>query len=104
MTLHDFEQGLPSDFERVPCKLVGEDGNAIAILARVRKALRRAGLRDVATNYQLFALHHSYDELLCASTLVTYDPDEENDWPEEQNAEEDDDTDSFFFREADDEQ
>ena len=48
----------------VQVKLVGEDGNAFAILARVRKAVRQAGHRDLANDYVKEATKGDYDHLL----------------------------------------
>jgi hypothetical protein len=48
----------------VTVKLTGEDGNAFAILGRVIKALKRAGLADLAKEYQAEAMAGDYDHLL----------------------------------------
>ncbi len=46
-------------------KLVGEDGNAFAIIGRVSRALESAGLRAEAAEFQQKAFAcGSYDELL----------------------------------------
>ena len=45
-------------------KLVGEDGNAYAILARVNKALKRAGLNAEAKEFMAEATKGDYDHLL----------------------------------------
>lgn len=47
------------------CKLIGEDGNAFAIIGRVSKTLKRAGLYDRAAEFikRAFAAD-SYDEVL----------------------------------------
>ena len=44
--------------------LVGEDGNAFAIIGRVKKALQRAGHKDLAEEYQKEATSGDYDNLL----------------------------------------
>ncbi|HOW73291.1 MAG TPA: hypothetical protein PKY77_22050 [Phycisphaerae bacterium] len=50
---------------KVKCKLVGEDGNAFAIIGRVSKALKRAGMKDQAKEYVEKAMASpSYDALL----------------------------------------
>ena len=47
------------------CKLVGEDGNAFAIIGRVSRTLKRSGMWDTAKEYQERAFAcHSYDDLL----------------------------------------
>lgn len=47
------------------CKLVGEDGNAFSVISRVSKALKDAGYRDKATEFQDKAFASpSYDALL----------------------------------------
>ena len=48
----------------VKVKLVGEDGNAFAILGKVKKALERAGHRDLAKQYMEEATAGDYDHLL----------------------------------------
>jgi hypothetical protein len=45
-------------------KLIGEDGNAFAILGKVSKALRKAGLNDEAKKYLDEATKGDYDNLL----------------------------------------
>ena len=47
------------------CQLTGEDGNVFAIMGRVRRALRRAGLSDKAEEFTEKAKKaQSYDEVL----------------------------------------
>ena len=66
----------------VQVKLVGEDGNAFAIIGRVSKALKQAGYRDLASEFTSAAMRQkSYDDLLC---LVL-------DYVEEQESDEDED-------------
>lgn len=48
----------------VTVKLVGEDGNAFAILGRVRRALRDAGHADAAQQFMTEAMSGDYDHLL----------------------------------------
>ena len=48
----------------VHVNLVGEDGNAFFILARVTKALRCAGYGDVCEQYRKEATSGDYDNLL----------------------------------------
>lgn len=47
-------------------KLSGEDGNAFAIIGRVRKALKRAGMHDEAEAFTKEAMGGDYDNLLRA--------------------------------------
>lgn len=48
----------------VTVNLLDEDGNAMAIVGRVSKALKRAGHRDLATRYIEEALSGDYYHLL----------------------------------------
>lgn len=49
----------------VKVKLIGEDGNAFAILGKVSKELRRAGYDlDFIKEYQAQAMSGDYDNLL----------------------------------------
>jgi hypothetical protein len=45
-------------------KLVGEDGNAFAILGKVKKALQKGGFNDLASQYMKEAMSGDYDNLL----------------------------------------
>lgn len=48
----------------VVVQLTGEDGNSMTILARCRKACRRAGKLDVYAEFQEEATSGDYDHLL----------------------------------------
>ncbi len=48
----------------VHVKLVGEDGNAFAILGSVSKALKRAGYHEAAKEFQDEATSGDYNHLL----------------------------------------
>ena len=48
----------------VRVKLVGEDGNAFAVLGKVSKALRRAGHEELAKEFLREATSGDYDNLL----------------------------------------
>jgi len=48
----------------IKVKLVGEDGNAFAILGRVKKALIRGGHPELAEQYIKEATAGDYDNLL----------------------------------------
>ena len=54
----------------VKVKLIGEDGNAFAILGKVSKALRRAGHGGLVEEYQKEAMSGDYDHLL--ATTIEY--------------------------------
>lgn len=59
---------VPADLIRPIVPLVGEDGNAFAILGRVRRALRHAGnSKDVMDSYMQQATAGDYDRLLAVS-------------------------------------
>jgi len=48
----------------ITVKLVGQDGNAYAIMGRVMKALRKAGHEDLANKFKEEAMSGDYDHLL----------------------------------------
>ncbi len=48
----------------VTVQLTGEDGNAFAIIGRVRKALRKAGYTDLVVQFTAEATSRDYDHLL----------------------------------------
>ena len=68
--------GLPEG-ARVPVKLVGEDGNAFAILGRVSQALKRAGMPEKAREYVARATAGDYDHLLQVTLEYVVEPEEE---------------------------
>ena len=52
----------------VEVTLVGEDGNAFAILGAVKKAMRRGGVsQDVIDEYMAEAMSGDYDHLLATT-------------------------------------
>ena len=53
-----------SDITKPKLRLVGEDGNAFAILARAKKALRGAGREDEIQDFVHEATSGGYDHLL----------------------------------------
>ena len=55
---------MTNTHERPRVKLIGEDGNAFAILGKVQKALKRAGLHEEAKAYLEEATAGDYDHLL----------------------------------------
>jgi len=48
----------------IKVKLVDEDGNAFAIIGRVRTALRRAGRADLVEEFTTEAMAGDYDHLI----------------------------------------
>jgi len=48
----------------VKVRLVGEDGNAFAILGKVSKALKRAGYKEDAEEFLTEAMSGDYNHLL----------------------------------------
>ena len=70
--------GLPEG-ARVRVKLVGEDGNAFAILGRVSRALKRAGRPEKAREYLERATSGNYDHLLRVTLEYVVEPDEDDD-------------------------
>ncbi len=66
-------------FKKVEVALVGEDGNAYAIMSRVSKALKRAGHTELAALYMSEATSGNYDHLLQVSMEFCEDPQDEDD-------------------------
>lgn len=58
-------------------KLVGEDGNAFAIMGRVMGALRKEGLGHLATEFQQKATSGDYNNLLAQAMIYTSQDDED---------------------------
>lgn len=54
-------------FPDVTVELVGQDGNAFAIMGAVSKALRKAGHGDAVNEYMNEAMSGDYDHLLRVS-------------------------------------
>jgi len=66
----------------VHVELVGQDGNAFAIMGRVTAALKRAGHADAVKPYMDEAMSGDYDNLLrvtCATVNVGRNSDEWDD-------------------------
>lgn len=69
------------DEDKPVVPLVGQDGNAYAIIGRVMKAWKRKKRPDVAEEYRQRATSGNYNNLLYVSTLYVREPDEEGvDW------------------------
>ena len=54
----------------IKVKLIGEDGNAFAILGKVSHALRHAGKKELADEFVREAMKGDYDHLLCTCMEV----------------------------------
>lgn len=50
--------------QRPTVKMIGEDGNAFAILGRVNKALKKAGRPEDGKRFLEEAMHGDYNHLL----------------------------------------
>ena len=48
----------------IEVELLGHDGNAVAIMMKVKRALTRAGHRELAEEYMKEATSGNYDHLL----------------------------------------
>lgn len=64
---------IAPDFDPVPCRLTGEDGNAWAIIGRVVAALKRCGFPALVPIYRQFATADSYEWLLAVSCEFAQD-------------------------------
>lgn len=73
----------------VVVELVGEDGNAFAIIGRVSQALKKNGYADLAKEFQKEAMSGDYDHLL--RTAMEYVEVEDRDAELEDEEEEDED-------------
>ena len=58
------ESGMLRPLTDIRVQLTGGDGNAFAVLARVREALRRGGRRDLVDQFTQEATSGDYDRLL----------------------------------------
>jgi hypothetical protein len=69
---------------KVQCQLVGQDGNAFAIMGRVQRAMRKAGYSHQATTeYGEASMSGDYNHLLRVAMDWTEDPHEDDeDWDE----------------------
>lgn len=63
--------------KKVTVKLVGEDGNAFAILGRVSKALKQSGQPEAAAEYMEKATAGDYDHLLRVTMEYVDEPGDE---------------------------
>ncbi len=74
--------GLAEPKTDVKVKLIGEDGNAFAILARVERALKKAGRGDLVQEYLQEATSGDYMHLL--KTTLEYVHVEMDDRPDQE--------------------
>jgi len=74
------EMGADVKYPDVSVRLVGEDGNAFALLGRVSKALKRGGHGDVVDEFMDEATAGDYNDLLnTVMRWVDVDPPEGED-------------------------
>jgi len=59
------------------CKLIGEDGNAFAVMGRVKEALKKAGQGDKVKEYMDKAMSGDYNNLLVVSLEYVDDSSDE---------------------------
>jgi len=52
----------------LPLKMVGEDGNAFAILGKAHQVLRQNGMADKISEFDKEAMSGNYDHLLATCT------------------------------------
>jgi hypothetical protein len=73
---------LPIPDEKPIVPLVGQDGNAFAILGRAKKAMEHFGWsKELIDQYLTEAKSGDYDHLLRVTMEYTYEPeDEEEEW------------------------
>jgi len=72
----------------VVVKLVGEDGNAFAIIGRVSQALKKNGHADLAKEFQKEAMSGDYNHLLItAMEYVEIEGDVDQDMEDEEDVE-----------------
>jgi hypothetical protein len=75
--------GLAEPKTDVQVKLIGEDGNAFAIMARVERALKKAGHGDLVQEYLQEATNGDFHHLLMTTLqYVQVEMVEMNDQPE----------------------
>lgn len=76
--------------EKVQVKLVGQDGNAFAIMGRVTQAMRRAGMcSETIKEYESRATSGDYDNLLRVTLEYVEEPPREDDWEDDDEDEDD---------------
>ena len=93
---------MKKEFKRVPCELVGEDGNAFAVMSRVAAALKKHGYADLVPEYQKKATSGDYNNLLAVSMeyVVDVGPDEDD----EDDKDDEYEYDSYDYDDDDDEE
>jgi hypothetical protein len=65
MTTHLMETNMEPKYPNIIVQLVGQDGNAFAILGRVQKEMKRGGVpRNEIDTFMSEATKGNYDELL----------------------------------------
>lgn len=77
---NDDARRAPNGAPRVAVHLVGEDGNAFAIIGRTLRAMRRAGWSQAdRMRYTSEATSGDYNHLLAVTLDYTYDPRDDGD-------------------------
>lgn len=59
-----------SPITNIKCRLVGTNGNALALIGRVRDALRRGGRSDLVEQFTSEAMSGDYDNVI--TTCLKY--------------------------------
>ncbi len=89
-------------YPQVSVKLVGEDGNAFSIIARVTSALRSAGVsKEERDLFQAEAMKGDYNQLL--GVVMDWVNCDEEDEEDEDTEDEFDDEDEDFYEDDEDE-
>lgn len=69
---------MTNDEGKVPCKVLGLDGNAFAIMGRVTDALRKNGQGNKVDEFRTRATSGDYNNLLRVVYEYVYEPDEDD--------------------------
>jgi len=70
---------IPADLIRPEAEIVGQDGNAFAIMGRVNRALKRAGNeQSILDSYREQATSGDYSHLLAVTMAFVLDTGEDN--------------------------
>lgn len=70
---------MTKQIKKVPCRLVGMNGNAYAIMGRVRAALKKHGRDNLLEEYTARATSDDYNHLLAVSLEYVYEEEENYD-------------------------
>ena len=90
--------GYGTTVKKVVAELTGQDGNAFAVMGRAKRALDKAGRRELSAILFAECTKGDYDALLCATMAFVDDGDpdaeREDDEDEMDDSDEDEDEDS----------